>query len=132
VSYGKANITHQYILPGNYTVLLRVEDDDGEVAEFKLFLNVKKITVIEPHDSPEPEMNTEDNHSKDRNDSAVELMIIGISLLTIIIVIVLTILFISYLKKKKEDQNPSIPQPNEIEEKTGSDLIEPEIDWDDE
>jgi PKD repeat protein len=140
VSYGSSIISHQYSLPGNYTVILTIKDDDGAMTEFKIYLNVKIAPVIKPPDDPEPEINKDDNRSKDRNeenDLAAELMIIGISIVIIIIIIILAIFFIIYHKKRGGDEGQLPPFEEPSDEAPGSELnqhqeSEPEIDWDDE
>jgi PKD repeat protein len=45
VSY-TATATHEYAEPGNYTIILRLWDDDGELAEISEYIVVEKAPVL--------------------------------------------------------------------------------------
>ncbi len=142
VSYGPT-ATHEYASPGNYTVILRLWDDDGELAEISEYIVVEKAPLIKPPKPPEPEPEDESNRSRTRDeepDFSVELMAIGI-IIVIIVIIILALFFILFRRKQRDGaeryppmQEGSLGSPQAVsgERSDQPEDPKPEIEWDDE
>jgi len=143
VSYGTETVSHQYTVPGNYTVILRIWDDDNEMMEFKLYLKVDKVPEPPPSPDTEPEIPHDTNRSKDRNEEnelALELLIFGIIIMIVIIVIIVIFLFVVRKKRaggeghfhSSEDDLPGMKRTEIKPDQSRAGGSELEIEWDDE
>ena len=141
VSYGPT-VEHQYAESGNYTITLRIWDDDGELTEITEYLVIAKAPVITPPDDPEPNDEGDRNKTPSKDDEADSyggLMIIGIVVIVVIIILIAAFFIIS--RKKRLGQEVRLPsaeeareEPRKTKQKAEPDQPEEpkvEIEWDD-